>query len=69
MGVLCDMSQELMREMENRYPNPMDLLRAKGAVASSAGFMVSLVSAADPDDPAKIAKLREAARDLGIELS
>jgi hypothetical protein len=63
------MSQQLMREIENRYPNPMDLLRAKGAIASSTGFMVSLVSAADADDPVKIAKLRDAAHELGIELN
>jgi hypothetical protein len=68
MGVLCDMSQQLMREMESRYANPMDLLRAKGAIASSAGFMVSLVSAGDPDDAVKIAKLREAAHEQGIVL-
>jgi hypothetical protein len=68
MGVLCDMSQKLMREIETRYPNPMDLLRAKGAIASSAGFMVSLVSADDIDDPMKIAKLREAALEQGIVL-
>jgi hypothetical protein len=58
-----------MREIETRYPDPMDQLRAKGAVARSAGFMVSLVSAADPDDPDKIARLRRAAHENGIELA
>ncbi len=68
MGTLFDLSQRLMKEMEARYPDPMDLLRAKGEAASTAGFMISLVSSGDADDPERIARLREAAHGLGIEL-
>lgn len=68
MGTLYDMSQALMREMETRYPNPMDLIRAKGEVARIAGFMVSMVSVGDADDPQKVESLRAAARGLGISL-
>jgi hypothetical protein len=62
------MSQRVMNEIETRYSNPMDQLRTKGAVASSAGFMVSLVSPDDADDPTKIEGLRRAARETGIDL-
>jgi hypothetical protein len=68
MGALYEMSQQLMREIEARNPDPMDLLRAKGAIARSTGFMVSLVAPTDPDDPAKITRLREAASEYRIAL-
>jgi len=68
MGALYDMSQTLMREIQTRYTDPMELVRAKGEAARQAGFMVSMVSASDPDDPQKIAGIRNAARQLGITL-
>lgn len=68
MGVLFDLSQRLITEIETRNPNPLDAIRAKGEAARAAGFMVSMVSSGDPDDPSKIAGLREAARSLGISL-
>lgn len=68
MGTLYDLSSRLMSEMEARFPDPIDLLRAKGEAARAAGFMISLVSAGDPDDPERIARLYDAARTLEIEL-
>lgn len=68
MGVLYDMCQTLMSELELKNPNPMDLLVAKGAVARKVGFMVSLVSPGDADDPVKIESVRAAAREAGIQL-
>jgi len=68
MGVLYEMSQKLMQEVEVRYPNPMDQLRAKGEIARTAGFMVSLIGAGDMDDPDKIDCLRRAGSQLGIQL-
>jgi len=68
MGALYDMCQKLMQQVESDNPNPMDLLRMKGEIARNAGFMVSLVSAKDPDDPAKMAGVQAAARQLGITL-
>ena len=68
MGALYELSQRVMREVESRYPNPMDQLRVKGDLARTTGFMVSLIGAGDMDDPEKIAKLRGAAVDLGIHV-
>jgi len=68
VGTLFDLSQRFTKEMEARYPDPMELLRAKGEAAQKAGFMISLVSATDADDPDRIARLRDAARELGIDL-
>lgn len=68
MGELYNMCQRLMREVEMANPDPMALLRVKGQIARDAGFMVSLVSANDLDDPARIAGVRAAARELGINL-
>jgi hypothetical protein len=48
--------------------DPIALLRAKGALATKAGFLVTLVSPADLDDPEKILRLRRAATELGIPL-
>lgn len=68
MGVLFDLSQQVMKEVESRYQNPMEQLRAKGEIARSAGFMVSLVTPGDPDDSEKISKLRSAAYEFGIRV-
>lgn len=68
MGVLYDICQTLMRDLEARNPNPVELLLAKGELARKAGFMVSLVGPGDVDDPQKIESLRAAARELGMHL-
>jgi hypothetical protein len=46
----------------------MALLRAKGELATKAGFLVTLVAHSDPDDPEKLRRLRAAACELGIDL-
>lgn len=46
----------------------MALLRAKGQLATKAGFLVTMVSPADSDDPVKIVRLQQAAAELGISL-
>jgi hypothetical protein len=48
--------------------NPIALLRAKGELATKAGFLVTMVSAADPNDIDKIIRLRRAATELGIPI-
>ena len=68
MGVLYDVCQKVMRELEARNPNPVELLLAKGEIARKAGFMVSLVGPGDVDDPAKIESVRAAAREVGISV-
>jgi hypothetical protein len=68
MGDLYNICQAVLRQVEQEHPEPMDLLRVKGELARSAGFMVSLVGPGDPDDPSKIASVRDAARGLGIDV-
>lgn len=68
MGALYDICQTLMKELEARNPNPVELLLAKGEIARKAGFMVSLVGPGDVDDPAKIESVRAAAREVGINI-
>ena len=46
----------------------MALLRAKGELATKTGFLVTLVTPADPDDPEKVRRLLAAATELGINL-
>jgi hypothetical protein len=52
----------------NHAGDPMALLRAKGRLATKAGFLVTMVSPADSDDRDKTARLRQAAIELGITL-
>lgn len=68
MAELYDLCQRLMQKVEADNPEPMALLRVKGQIARDAGFMVSLVNSSDADDPVKIAGVRRAARELGINL-
>lgn len=68
MGQLYDVCQQLMQQVEAANPLPIDQVRVKGQIAAKAGFMVSLVSPKDADDPAKIASVKEAARSMGISL-
>lgn len=69
MGTLFDICRRVSLELEARHSNDaMGLLRAKGEIASRAGFLVALVGPNDPDDPEKVRKLSAAARELGIEL-
>jgi hypothetical protein len=44
------------------------LIRAKGTLATRTGFLVSLISPNDPDDPEKVQLLRQAATELGIDV-
>lgn len=69
MGTLYDLSTSVMRTLEMRHDgDPMGLLRAKGNLCTRTGFMVSMIARNDPDDPAKIEKLRQAAVELEIHL-
>lgn len=68
MGVLYSMCQTIMKEVEVRNPNPVELLLAKGELARRVGFMVSLVGPGDDDDPQKIEAIRAAAREMGVQL-
>lgn len=66
MGALYDLCQKVTQHLERTYPDPIGLIRAKGEVATRAGFLVSLVGPGDYDDPDKITRLRRAVRELDI---
>lgn len=68
MGALYDLSSAITDRLERDHAgDPMSLLRAKGALATKVGFLVSLVSPADTDDQDKIDKLKHAAAEMGIQ--
>lgn len=68
MGELYEMSRRITEEI-GRDNSPMDQVRLRGELAVKTGFIVTLIAPSDPDDPAKIAALRAAARDvLGLTL-
>lgn len=48
--------------------DPMGLLRAKGELATKAGFLVTMVTPNDVDDPDKMRRLVRAAAELGIDI-
>jgi hypothetical protein len=67
MGRLYDLAVHVSRELESRHAeDPMALIRAKGALATKVGFLVSLIAPNDADDPDKIALLTRAATELGL---
>ncbi len=69
MGVLYSLARDVGASLESVYADdPIGLIRAKGALATHTGFLVSLIGPHDPDDPEKISKLRQAAHDLGITI-
>jgi hypothetical protein len=55
-------------QLEASHSEPIALLRAKGELATKAGFLVTLVASNDPDDPEKIRRLIGAAAELGLEI-
>lgn len=63
---LCKSASEQLEAIHGN--DAMALLRAKGELAAKAGFLVTLVSPGDPDDPQKAAKLRHVAAELGIAI-
>lgn len=67
MGALHDLAESVTRHVEAAHAgDPIGLVRAKGELATRAGFLVTMVGRADADDPEKIARLRTAAAQLGI---
>jgi hypothetical protein len=66
MGRLYDGCQQILRWVETEGLDP---LKARGAIALEAGFLISMVEPATPDDPRKVEKLKYAAQKvLGIRL-
>lgn len=66
MGRLYDDCAKIQQHIET---NGLDVFRTRGELAMRCGFLITLVKPGDPDDPAKIRALEDAARDLlGITL-
>jgi hypothetical protein len=65
---LYALCQRITTHLESEHAgNPLGLIRAKGELATQVGFLVSLVTPYDAEDPTKLAALEKAARALGVE--
>lgn len=69
MSRLYEVCKQVSESLESTHAGePLELIRAKGLLATKVGFLVSLVTPHDYDDPMKIAAVLGAAAELGIEL-
>ncbi|MDO8964910.1 MAG: hypothetical protein Q7W30_10535 [Coriobacteriia bacterium] len=69
MSSLYDLAAAVTRHLEATHAgDPIGLVRAKGELATRAGFLVTMVARTDADDPDKVYRLRSAAAQLGIPL-
>lgn len=66
VGKLYDYSQRIEEHIQR---NNLDVFKTRGAIAMRAGFIISLITPTDPDDPVKVAALKSAAESvLGLRL-
>jgi hypothetical protein len=66
MGRLYDYSKQIQEDIDRRG---LDVFKTRGELAMKCGFIITLIGPDDPDDPAKIASLKAAAKDvLGLSL-
>jgi hypothetical protein len=64
---LYDTCQEVIRIIDSRGLDPF---KTRGALAMKVGFLVTAVRPDDPDDPAKVQRLKDAAQEtLGVTLA
>ncbi len=69
MPELYQLAQRVTEFLELQHRDDMiGLVRAKGEVAMRTGFLVTLITPHDPDDPEKLRLLREAAVAMNIAL-
>ncbi len=61
MGMLFDTVQQIERVIATRR---LEVFRTKGRIALEAGFSLSLIRPATPDDPGKLLALRQAAEQV-----
>ena len=67
MSELYRLASRITELLESRHRDDMiGLVRAKGEVAVRTGFLVTLITPHDPDDPEKLRLLREAAIAMDI---
>ena len=62
MGKLYDYCAQIQQHIDS---SGADVFRTRGALALKCGFLVTLITADEPDDPKKIEDLRLAAREIG----
>ncbi len=66
MGQLYDYSVKIQQHIES---NHLDVFKTRGELAMKCGFIITLIGPNDPDEPQKVAALREAAKSvLGLDL-
>lgn len=66
MGKLYSYCAEVQRYIDAKG---LDVFKTRGALAIECGFLITLVSESDPDDPQKLESLRRAAQSvLGLKL-
>lgn len=66
MGQLYDYSVRIQQHID---ANSLDVFKTRGDLAMKCGFIITLISPHDPDDPQKVAALRDAAKiTLGLDL-
>lgn len=66
MGKLYDYGQRIQNEIDSRG---LDVFKTRGEMAMRCGFIITLLRPDEPDDPAKLVKLKDAAKEvLGITL-
>lgn len=66
MGKLYQYCEQIQAHIEN---NRLDVFRTRGQLNLRCGFLISLVTPDEPDDPQRLTALKDAARDvLGLEL-
>jgi len=61
MSVIFDLKTKIEKNIADKK---LDAAAVKGKIALQTGFLLSLITAATPDDPAKVAKLKQAAADV-----
>lgn len=67
MPELYRIASTITRLLEERHASdPIALIHAKGELATKTGFLVSLITPNDADDPEKLRLLRTAAVEMGI---
>lgn len=66
MGKLYDYSVRIQEHIDSKN---LDVFKTRGELAMKCGFIITLIGPNDPDDPQKVAALREAAKTvLGLDL-
>lgn len=66
MGKLYDYSTRIQ---EHIVAKNLDVFKTRGELAMKCGFIITLIGPSDPDDPQKVAALRDAAKTvLGLDL-